>query len=577
MVRLLPIVLAIGVAIPAFGGLVLADSTAAVASNACKKAVRNDKQLTELTNRTVCYQAAVQGDLYARKMLHRSEFLAAQVSRLYLDVAIPSSKPNLESNLRLIKRLRRLKAAFWNKGKDAELDLLFLHDNAGLPYRIAEVTQKGKVAEVIVHFQRGLNTDTESTPQASTAGRYLLSRPNKAWLIDDFEPVRMELEITQIGLWLGDYVNYARSAYGNDVDLGFVGLANEADLSHFWLTGESGQDADFLRRNQGKGWGGEPPLITSLSADSDSGVFINIGFWKKESDTPDAASITDPLERAQYQVVKRNGRWFIASFKEIDAPQTVSGEASGDEQWVFENAASVAEYLAQSQTLSKNLKTCNPSEFTLSVPTTPPKKFRFIIQGSEGALCRFKVIIVGAIGLLCKAPIEVVDEQLAMERHWVEQLQTHRDGPFPLRLTVDEKLVDNLGKAMAKSCEMTVDEQPPVDMEKYINDTFIYIENLQTCNPSTYSYPHPVIPGFTGKNVIKGYKGGNCLIDMYMPNNMIMQCKASDRTVELMQYQTRVMLKELQDTGRYEFSIKINVGTGSTSELSDLMGEECKW
>ena len=64
---------------------------------------------------------------------------------------------------------------------------------------------------------------------------------------------------------------------------------------------------------------------------------------------------------------------------------------------------------------------------------------------------------------------------------------------------------------------------------------------------------------------------------MYMPNNMIMQCKASDRTVELMQYQTRVMLKELQDTGRYEFSIKINVGTGSTSELSDLMGEECQW
>jgi len=187
------------------------------------------------------------------------------------------------------------------------------------------------------------------------------------------------------------------------------------------------------------------------------------------------------------------------------------------------------------------------------------------------------VIIVGAIGLLCKAPIEVVDAQLVMERHWVEQLQTHRDGPFPLRLTVDEKLVDNLGKAMAKSCEMTVDEQPPVDMEKYINDTFIYIENLRTCNPSTYSYPHPVIPGFTGKNVIKGYKGGNCLIDMYMPNNMIMQCKASDRTVELMQYQTRVMLKELQDTGRYEFSIKINVGTGSTSELSDLMGEECKW
>ena len=124
---------------------------------------------------------------------------------------------------------------------------------------------------------------------------------------------------------------------------------------------------------------------------------------------------------------------------------------------------------------------------------------------------------------------------------------------------------------------MTMEKQSPQDLDKFVEDSFTYIKNLATCNPSTYSYSHPIVPEFTGKNVIQGYKDGNCLIDMYMPNNIIMQCKASLRTVELMQYQTRVMLKELQDTGRYEFSIEINVGTGSTSELSNLMAKECQW
>ena len=187
-------------------------------------------------------------------------------------------------------------------------------------------------------------------------------------------------------------------------------------------------------------------------------------------------------------------------------------------------------------------------------------------------------MVVGAIGLLCRMSAEAVEAQLAMDRYWVEQLQAHRDGPFPLRLTADKELADKIDKAMAKSCEVTVDEQPPVEMEKYINGTFAYLENLRTCTPSTYSYPHPIIPGFTGKNVIKGYKGGNCLIDIYMPNNMIMQCKASSRHVELMRNQTALMLKELRETGGYEFSIEIDLGSGfSSSELGNLMNEECKW
>ena len=578
MNRFLAILMVVALACFNASRMAIAGQDLKAAESACKKVLRADKWLKKLDNQTLCYQATVQGSPYARKMLHRASFLVEPVMRLYLDVAIPAATLSLQLTTSERRRLQRQQTKFWRITKSAGLDLLFLQGNAGLPYRFYNAIQKGKIAEVIVHFQKGLGTDTESAPQAPTAGRYLLRKPNKTWLIDDFEPVRMELDIIQRGLWLGDYVSYARSAYGNVIDLDFIALANEADLSHFWLTGESGQDAEFLRRNHGKRLSIESYQTTSSSGDSESGTVINIGFLKKESDAPDASSVTDPLQRAQYQIVQRDGRWFIASFQEIETSSSSSAETANDEQWVFENPASVAKHLSQLQTLADNLKTCKPSEFALSEPTTPPKQLRFIIQGSEGALCRFKVVVVGAIGVLCRAPAQAVQALLAMDRYWAEQLQAHRDGPFPLRLTADQKLSDNLGKVMANSCEFIIDEVPPVDLEQYVSDAFAFMENLGSCAAHTYTYPHPIIPGFTGKNIIKGYEDNKCLIQIHMPGDIIMECEASDRHVELLRNQTAQMLKDLQETGRYEFSIKIDFSAGvSSSELSDLMGEECKW
>ena len=545
------------------------------AEDACKKALRADKWLEKKPNQTVCYQAVIEGSAYARKMLHRSSFLVDPVLRLYLDVAIAASTLDLDLGSADRKRLQRQQVRFWKKSKNADLDLLFLEDNSRFPYRFSKVTQKKDRAEIIVHFQRRLSTDTEPTRSNITAGRYLLSRPNKTWLIDDFEPVDMKLDINQIGIWLGDYINYARSAYGNDIDPNFIALASEAGLSHFWLSGEPGQDADFLRRNHGRDWGSVPPLINSPVADSDPGVFIDLGFFKNTAAVPGSVLEDDPAERSRYQVVRRNDRWFIASFKEIGATQS---EVPSKDEWVFENSASVTKYLSQSRTLSRNLKACEPSELTLSIPTVPHKKIQLIIQGYQSTLCQFKVMILGAIGLLCKAPAEAIEAQLAMERSWSEQLQAQRDGPFPLRLTPDKQLAERTGQAMSKSCEVTIDEQPPLEIEKYVSNTLRYIENLVSCAPSTYTYTHPMIPGFTGKNVIKGDDQGRCLLQIHMPGDIIMQCAASARHIELLRNQTALMLKELQETGAYQFSIEIDLGSGvSSSELSNLMGEECRW
>lgn len=422
------------------------------AEDKCKKALRADKWLEQYKNQTLCYRAVLEGSSYARKMLHRSSFLVEPALRLYLDVAIAASTPDLDLGSMEHKRLQRQQVRFWKKTKNSDLDLLFLEDNSGFPYRFLKVTQKEDRAEIIVHFQRGLNTDTQSTPSTASGGRYMLSRPNKTWLIDDFESVDVELDINQIGIWLSDYVNYARSAYGNDIDSNFIALASEAGLSHFWLSGEPGHDADFLRRNHGRGLGGVPPAIPSPSADIDPGVFIDLGFFKDEPSASDSSLEDDPDERARYQVVRRNARWFIASFKEIEAAEP-----------------------------------------------------------------------------------DVVQDT-------------------------------------------SEDVQPTLDPEKFISDTLRYIENLVSCAPSTYTYTHPMIPGFTGKSVVKGDDQDRCLIQIHMPGDLIMECAASARHIELLRNQTALMLKELQEIGAYEFSIEIDLGSGvSSSELSNLMGEECQW
>ena len=578
LARLLAVILVIASAFPgaAQSTTVPLEKDAKAAANTCKKAVRYDKQLTDLQNRTICYQAAVQGDHYARKMLHRSAFFTARALRLYLDAAIPAATPDLESDPRHTKRLQRQQAAFWRKKKDADLDLLFLQDNAGLPYRIAEDIQKGKIAEIIVHFQKGLNTNIESTPTgAPLAGRYLLSMPVGTWLIDDFEPMRLRADEPLD--WMTDYIHYARSAHGNSVGVEFVALADKNGLQHFWLDGSSGSDTDFLSRNHGKGFSVGPAGPGSGTDNDGMPPTLVVAFNMKDPDAEDGSWTVDPRERAQYRIEKKDTQWFIAAFEELVPEQIQADDEDRGDRIIFENLETATSYLVQSRTLTENLRNCEPSEFTFSVPTIPAQKYRYAIQGFEGNLCRFKVMTIGAIGVLCKAPSMAIDALLTLEADTVRQLEEHTDGRYPFHISPDQGLKAKVSEAMSQACQMTMEEQSPQNLDKFVEDSFTYIKNLATCNPSTYSYSHPIVPEFTGKNVIQGYKDGNCLIDMHMPNNIIMQCKASLRTVEMMQYQTRVMLKELQDTGRYEFSIEINVGTGSTSELSNLMAKECQW
>ena len=113
--------------------MAIADQDLKAVESACKKVLRADKWLEKLDNQTLCYEAAVHGSSYARKMLHRASFLVEPVMRLYLDIAIPAATLNLGLNASERRRLQRQQTKFWRITKNADLDLLFLQDNVGLP------------------------------------------------------------------------------------------------------------------------------------------------------------------------------------------------------------------------------------------------------------------------------------------------------------------------------------------------------------------------------------------------------------------------------------------------------------
>jgi hypothetical protein len=157
MKRFLPILMVVSLACCSASQIAIAGQELKAAESACKKVLRTDKWLENIGNQTLCYQAAVQGSPYARKMLHRSSFLVEPVMRFYLDVAIPAATLSLELTASDRKRLQRQQTKFWRRKNDSDLDLLFLQDNARLPYRFYNATQKGKIVEVIAHFQMGLS------------------------------------------------------------------------------------------------------------------------------------------------------------------------------------------------------------------------------------------------------------------------------------------------------------------------------------------------------------------------------------------------------------------------------------
>ncbi len=61
-----------------------------------------------------------------------------------------------------------------------------------------------------------------------------------------------------------------------------------------------------------------------------------------------------------------------------------------------------------------------------------------------------------------------------------------------------------------------------------------FLDHLKTCTPYTFKYPHPLVPSFTGQNIIQGKKGDKCQVTYLMPNNLKMECEHSPATIRRM-------------------------------------------
>jgi hypothetical protein len=92
-----------------------------------------------------------------------------------------------------------------------------------------------------------------------------------------------------------------------------------------------------------------------------------------------------------------------------------------------------------------------------------------------------------------------------------------------------------------------------------------YLDNLKTCTPFTFSYPHPFVHGFTGQNIIKGKEAGNCLVTFVMPHDKKLECRFTPETIKL-----------LTSEAAYEEARQQSFAFADSAPASKRMAEECK-
>ena len=66
--------------------------------------------------------------------------------------------------------------------------------------------------------------------------------------------------------------------------------------------------------------------------------------------------------------------------------------------------------------------------------------------------------------------------------------------------------------------------------QTFYEDTITYYDYLKTCTPHTFSYAHPLVAGFEGKNIIIGKKEDSCQVEFLMPG-MKMLCDFSAESI----------------------------------------------
>lgn len=78
-----------------------------------------------------------------------------------------------------------------------------------------------------------------------------------------------------------------------------------------------------------------------------------------------------------------------------------------------------------------------------------------------------------------------------------------------------------------------------------------YLNHLKTCTPYTFKYPHPLVQGFTGQNIIHGKEGDLCLVTYLMPNSLKAECGHGPTTIKRM---TSEAAYEKARSGEFAFS-----------------------
>jgi hypothetical protein len=134
-------------------------------------------------------------------------------------------------------------------------------------------------------------------------------------------------------------------------------------------------------------------------------------------------------------------------------------------------------------------------------------------------------------------------------------------------------VVARAAEAIARNAAPQAAPSAPVQQRNASDDLSTgatqYLDHLKSCIPYTFKYPHPLVAGFTGENIIKGRQGDKCQVIYLMPNNLRAECEHGPATITRM---TSESAYQEARAGEFNFSFSSNSDGPASRECHLFQG-----
>ncbi|HED13994.1 MAG TPA: hypothetical protein ENI62_10150 [Gammaproteobacteria bacterium] len=537
---------------------------------------------------------------------HATEVSAGKQLEGYIKLAVRVYQPQLEITSADRQDMRKRHDRYWLSQRAVSRDFLFIKRNSSFPFVITELNVDGKTASAVVVFTPDTGSLTADAPMYfATRGRYELSRRGGLWKLAGFREILPKQKYpveagTQPEKVLTHYFELSAMVYPvrkSDELPRKQQIAAVTKMRALWKPDK----VDPATMTIGK----SSPFFFKIYQPSD----WKIQKVRKAGDYARAyvqMTVGSPLQiklrkgvftrQVQYSLIRKAGNWYIATFEDLDAAAerekrreektlaelekkrlAVSRPDSGSE-----GKKVLVAYFRQLQRYYYS-KTSDLSDNPLAVVGETKKFWKLNTRNARSAHARsmsfFRIFRPSAWNIeVASNNGDTATAHVAFTIGNQDMLKLSRGNPTKTVLyalmregrdwfLVGFKPVDTdtaLNRTRVGTRSKTNPTVSAIKARGLREGTISYMDKLRSCTPHTFSYPHPFLKGFTGKNIIKGMRDDQCIVDYVMPNNMLMHCAYSAETIAMLTSEQKY--REAR-TGRF---------SGSTSSReSKAMTKEC--